>query len=115
MLAAVQPPGPYRTCPKCGGEGPRDAQFCVWCGVAAGGVAASRAQVTVPSLPTTHRSVWTGIRDTWTQATPAQRWAALVVGVATLAAGVAIWLAPIGPDVSPEPETGTLAVNEPAP
>lgn len=41
---------------------------------------------------------------------------ALAAVAAAIAFGAAIWFLPIGPDTSPEPETGTLTVQEtPAP
>lgn len=103
--------GPYRTCQQCRGESPADTRFCIWCGAPA---ATARPSPPPTASPVARRSVRKGLRAAWARSTPNERWITIGAIVAALIVGVAVWLAPIGPDLSREPETGALTVNEPA-
>lgn len=101
------------TCSSCRGQNPPGTRFCAWCGAADARSATSTAAAV--RLPSGRRSVVAGLRDTWARATPRERRLALGLGLVTIVVSVFIWLAPIGPDTSPEPEDGSIAVTEPAP
>ena len=65
-----------------------------------------------PDAAIGRQGVLRGITSRWTVASPRDRRMALAAVATAIAVGVAIWFLPIGPDTSPEPETGTLTVQE---
>jgi len=100
-------------CLSCGEPLPADASFCSACGKAA---PADSFHSGHPDAALGRQGFVRGITTRWKAASPRDRRMALAAVAAAIAFGAAIWFLPLGPDTSPEPETGTLTVQEtPAP